>query len=360
MQLTALLHERLVATQHWLLANGPELLGLDPTCERLVMSKDRAMGVDLCLGKSERVRIAGAPLRPQATTYPPASQVFDFVISDIIHDGPGDAVDNALHRLAISRTQRRMGKDAPSLEYIRVPDVLLTFLRVQGVQDNDRHGAISRSVDAGPPALIRRAITDSGDEAVIVERELNGSNRIAMPGFYFFRSRHEVEAINLRLPDDTCTHLDVRRSPGQFGHRYGRFYLTGKLPDMIISQVIGRPFAGLISHPLTDPYDLRIVHHDFRYETTTIGFEGADQMQAKTTLFLDADAKALFDQEYAELAPARDRLMAVMSLDALPDEWWRRFKGHIGGREASYFSPGNRSGLKRGWLPKDSFNRFPR
>lgn len=360
MQLTALLHDRLVATQHWLLANGPELLGLDPSCEHLAKTPDRVMGVDLCLGSSECVAIAGLRFRALPWRNAPASPMFDASINDIIHDGPGDAVDNAIHSLAFHRTWRRLGMDRPKPDYIRIPDVLLTFLRVQGVQDHDLHGAISRSVDAGPPTVIRLAIADSGEEAIIVDREQDRQNRITMPGFYFFRSRHEVEAINLRLPNDTCTHLDVRRSPGQHGHRYGRFFVQGRLPDTVVSQMIGKPLGALVSYPLTDPYDLRIVHHEFKHDKTMIGFDGAENLKAKTTLFLDEDAKALFDQEHANLAPARDQLMAVLSLDALPDEWWRRFKGHIGGREASYFSPGNRSGLKRGWLPKDSFNRFPR
>lgn len=357
MIVTELLHRRLVENQHWLMAEGSKLLGLDPDHERLATTTDRLMGVVLCLGKNERMPIAGLRLRALPLRDAPPLKIFDFEIDAIVHDEPAEAVDNAIHRLAIDRVWRRMGKEKPKPDYIRVPDVLLTFLRVRGLGADDAFGTITRSVDAGSRHFLRRVLEEACAPPSAPEMKLVKQRRMPLPGFHLCPTANAVEASSPRMPCDKIIHLDVRRSPGKQGHRYGRFYVSGRLPDMVVSEIMGRSFADVVSYPLTEPYNLRIVHCDVRRDTTVIGFDGADQLQSKSTLFVDAGAKALFNEEYAKLAPARDRLLEALSLDALPDAWWRRFKGHVAGRNASYFSPGTRWSANSIWCPRSPLVR---
>ena len=66
---------------------------------------------------------------------------------------------------------------------------------------------------------------------------------------------------------------------GRNGSRYGRLILKSAIPLTVAIATIGRPLSALVSYPLTDPFQLGIVHIHLSDAQTVICFDGADQMR---------------------------------------------------------------------------------
>ncbi len=332
--------EWLDSSRQFLRKHGPDILGLDPAHEKILVNRYLLGGVLIYPGVGHPIELGGMKGHKRSKASEPEypATVDPYAI---VHDQPGQSVDMAIDWLAMSRVWRSLGPGHEMPEWYRVSTALLTALRHIGVPPEELYSTLAMlgGSTVGYTGLRWRDNTDPTDQIPFVI--YSNMSRTLNAEVLWFRG----------LGDEA--NIDLKRLPGKAGNRYGRFYIPGSIPENVMSTSSGLPMKDVISCYVTDPHDLRICYMRPLIDKTLVLFEGADQLTRCVPVFRYQEMAERFAEEVGKLAEARAIMRKQLSTSALSDEWWDAFEAYVESGAARPFKPRYiRYGAKV-WMPAD-------
>jgi len=339
MKLMAELYGWLEANQLFLRECGHDFLDLDPAHEKIRLNRGLVGGVHIHTGFNEPIILGGMRGRkPAGTNGTGLPQWID--PRAIVHDHPGETVDEAIDWLAFYRVWRSLGAEQPMPEWFRVSTCALDTMESVGIATNDYYEALlNLAEDDVGYATVTGSPTQSKETAPLL---LYSQRR---------RTFHARVIWFHGIPGST--RLNLKMLPGKGARSDGRFNLPYNISEAVAHAARGRPLSDLISHPVTDPYDLKIlgIHQDDG--CADVFFNGAEHLRQCQPIFRDWKVGEMFAEEVSRLAEARALLLTHISTSALPDQWWEEFEELISKGSVPPFSENGSKKRSRVWMPAD-------